>query len=143
MDCVLERPVQPQTPGTIPQLQSGSRLREADNLQRYAIVFFISLAVLTAGIAADQTRRLDEFLYIGAARAFIAGTPSTNTEHPPFAKYLIALSIKVFGDTPMGYKFPSGIAGALVALSAFGLTLRLTRSLHSAYVRTALISWST
>lgn len=139
MDCVLERPVQPQTPGAIPELQSGTRLREGGNLKRYAIVFFISLAVLTAGIAADQTRRLDEFLYIGAARAFIAGTPSTNTEHPPFAKYLIALSIKVFGDTPMGYKFPSGIAGALVALSAFGLTLRLTRSLHSAYVAWLLL----
>src|SRR5208282_5780878 len=93
----------------------------------------------TAGIAADHAQRLDEILYISAARAFIAGTPTTNTEHPPFAKYLIALSIQIFGNTPMGYRFASGIAGALVALSGFGLTLRLTRSLHSAYVAWLLL----
>ncbi len=139
MDCALERHVHQPTRGTIPQMQRDARLHLGDHLKRYAIVFVISLAVLTAGIAADQAQRLDELVYIGAARAFIAGTPSTNTEHPPFAKYLIALSIKIFGDTPLGHKFSSGVAGALIALSGFGLALRLTRSLRSAYVAWLLL----
>jgi dolichyl-phosphate-mannose-protein mannosyltransferase len=116
------------------QLQSAALLPERRFLTRYAILFFVSLAILTAGISADHSWKLDEYLYVSAARAFIAGVPSPNIEHPPFAKYLIALSIKIFGDNPLGYRFSSGMAGALVALSAFGITLRLTRSLHSACV---------
>ena len=143
MDCALEPPAQNQTRRTTDnnpdQLQTSAHSSASHNLKRYVAVFFISLAILTAGIASDHTPRLDEGNYIGAAHAFIAGSPSTNTEHPPFAKYLIALSITIFGDTPMGYKFSSGLAGALVALSAFGLTLRLTRSLHSAYITWLLV----
>lgn len=112
--------------------------RTAD-LFRYLALFLVSLAILTAGISADHTWRLDEHLYVDAADAFLAGAPSTNIEHPPFAKYLIALSIRIFGDTPLGYRFASGLAGALIALSGFGLTLRLTRSLHSAYVAWVLL----
>jgi 4-amino-4-deoxy-L-arabinose transferase-like glycosyltransferase len=117
-----------------PQLQSAALLPERRLLTRYAIVFFVSLVILTAGISAGHSWKLDEFLYVSAARAFIAGAPSPNIEHPPFAKYLIALSIKIFGDNPLGYRFFSGMAGALAALSAFGIALHLTRTLHSAYV---------
>jgi dolichyl-phosphate-mannose-protein mannosyltransferase len=117
-----------------PQLQSAALLPERRLLTRYAIIFFVSLVILTAGISADHSWKLDEFLYVSAARAFIAGAPSPNIEHPPFAKYLIALSIKIFGDNPPGFRFFSGIAGALIALSAFGIALRVTRSLHSAYI---------
>ena len=108
-------------------------------LTRYCAVFFISLAILTGGLASDHTPALDEHLYTSAAQAFLAGAPSTNIEHPPFAKYLIALSIKIFGDNFLGYRFSSGLAGALIALSGFGLTLRLTRTLHSAYIAWILL----
>lgn len=81
----------------------------------------------------------DESAYVGAARTFIAGTPSTNPEHPPLAKYFIALSIKEFGDAPFGWRFPSAIAGAFLALSLFGLTFRLTRSWHSSSVAWLLV----
>jgi len=103
-------------------------------LKQYAIVFFASLAILGAGIAANPSFTFDEFSYIGAARNFIAGTPSMNPEHPPLAKYLMALSITLLGDRALGWRLPSAIAGAMVAVSAFGLTLRLSRSLHTAYI---------
>jgi dolichyl-phosphate-mannose-protein mannosyltransferase len=106
---------------------------------RYLAVFLISLAILTAGVGSDRTPGIDEHVYVSAAEAFLAGVPSTNIEHPPFAKYLIALSIRIFGDTPLGYRFFSGLAGALIVLSAFGLTLQLTRSLHSAYIAWVLM----
>lgn len=107
--------------------------------KRYAMVFLVSLAILSIGIGANPLFQLDEVFYVGAARNFIAGTPSINPEHPPLAKYLIALSILALGDRPLSWRFPSALAGALVALCAFGLTLRLTRSLHSAYIAWALL----
>ena len=139
MDGTLEQPVHNASRGAMPDLQKAVPFRLADNLKHYIAVFCVSLAILTAGVAADHTQRMDELLYINAARAFIAGTPSTNIEHPPFAKYLIAISIKIFGDTPLGYRFSSGLAGALIALSGFGLTLRLTRSRHSATIAWLLL----
>ena len=108
-------------------------------MKRYAMVFLVSLAILTVGIAANPQFLSDEVFYVGAAHSFIAGTASVNPEHPPLAKYLIALSIKIFGDGALAWRFPSALAGALAALAAFGLTLRLTRSLHSAYVAWGLL----
>ena len=105
----------------------------------YALVFFVSLGILTIGISGDGFYKIDEGLYTGAARNFLAAGPSMVREHPPLAKYLIALSIKFFGDRPLGWRFPSALAGAAVALSAFGLTLQLARSLHSAYIAWLLI----
>jgi dolichyl-phosphate-mannose-protein mannosyltransferase len=107
-------------------------------LQRYAMVFLVSLGILLAGISSAPIE-FDEPAYVGAARNFIAGTASVNPQHPPLAKYFIALSIKLFGDYSFGWRFPSAIAGALLALSAFGLTYALTRNLHTSYVAWLLI----
>lgn len=103
------------------------------------MIFVISLAILLAGIAASSNLLPDEVFYIGAAHNLISGADSTNPEHPPLGKYWIALSIKVFGDSPMGWRFPSALAGALLALCAFGLTERMTGSLHTAYIAWALL----
>jgi 4-amino-4-deoxy-L-arabinose transferase-like glycosyltransferase len=102
------------------------------------MVFLVSLAILVGGIS-SAPMTYDEPAYVGAARNFIAGTASVNPEHPPLAKYFIALSIQVFGDYSFGWRFPSALAGALLALSVFGLTLTLTGSLHTSYVAWLLI----
>jgi dolichyl-phosphate-mannose-protein mannosyltransferase len=107
-------------------------------LHRYALVFAVSLAIVVFRVS-TAPMMFDESAYVGAARNFIAGTASTNPEHPPLAKYFIALSIKVFGDAPFGWRFPSAIAGAFLALSLFGLTFRLARSWHSSLVAWLLV----
>ncbi len=106
---------------------------------RYAMVFLISLSILVIGIS-NASIMFDEWAYVSAARNFIAGTPSVNPQHPPLAKYFIALSIKVFGDYPFGWRFPSAVAGALLALSIFGLTFRLTGNLHLHLQRLRVLS---
>ncbi len=102
------------------------------------MVFFISLAILVIGISAAPMV-FDEPAYVGAARNLLAGTPSINPEHPPLAKYFIALSIATFGDSAFAWRFPSALAGALLALSMFGLTFAMTRNLRTCYVAWLLI----
>ncbi len=132
---IVPSPPRPQTQ----QTQTSFYPQEVVHWVRFAAIFLISLAVLTAGVASDHTLKLDELLYINAAKAFLAGAPTPNTEHPPFAKYPIAAAIRVFGETPLGFRFASGLAGALIALSGFGLALRFTRSLHTAYIAWLLL----
>jgi len=114
-------------------------LTSTARLIRYAAVFLISLAILSSRLGTDPARDTDEQNYLRAAQAFLAGAPSTNIEHPPCAKYLIALSIGIFGNTLLGFHFSSTLAGAFIALAAFGIALRLTRSLHSACVAWVLM----
>lgn len=62
----------------------------------------------------------DEGFYITDARRFLAGTPLLNPEHPPLGKWLIGLSIRVFGDDALGWRMPS-----LLAITASITTLPL------------------
>ena len=74
----------------------------------------------------------DEAYYVNAARRLLgwtvsAGSPyadapsglDPNSEHPPLGKVLIAASMRVFGDDPLGWRFPSLVAGLVVILAIY------------------------
>jgi len=49
-----------------------------------------------------------------------------NLEHPPLAKYLIILSMLVFGDNPLTWRLPSIIAGVFTVFFTYLAALALT-----------------
>lgn len=53
----------------------------------------------------------DEVHYLPAARALLDMSGPANREHPMLAKELMALSIAVFGDRPLGWRLMSVVAG--------------------------------
>lgn len=55
----------------------------------------------------------DEIHYLPAARALLDGTGWLNREHPMVGKEILAASIAVFGDNPLGWRLPSALAGTL------------------------------
>jgi len=99
------------------------------------IVAGVSFCLLIIGIGNLHVEFGDEVYYRDATHAFLAGIPTTERDHhPPLAKYFMAASIKTFGDNPVGWRFPSVLAGTLLALAIFGVTYKLTGEKRTAYI---------
>ena len=63
----------------------------------------------------------DEFYYVPAARATFGAFERINGEHPLFAKWLIGLSMSLFGNTPWGWRVLSTVAGTATILAVFSI----------------------
>jgi dolichyl-phosphate-mannose-protein mannosyltransferase len=92
------------------------------------IIFFAAHFALLAGVTTPDKFYFDEVHYVPAARQMLEpalSAPLLNPMHPPLAKQLIALSIKGFGDTPLGWRYPGVLFGSLsiVAMYLCGLAL--------------------
>lgn len=78
------------------------------------------LALCLVGLSIPTKPYFDEIHYLPAARQYLdAAGQYLNPEHPPLGKQLIALGIAWLGETPLGWRIMSALAGTL-ALFAFG-----------------------
>jgi dolichyl-phosphate-mannose--protein O-mannosyl transferase len=92
------------------------------------ILFLVAHIALLVGLTTPEKLYFDEVHYVPAARQMlepVMEAPILNPMHPPLAKQLIALSIRSFGDTPLGWRYPAALFGALaiVAMYFCGLAL--------------------
>jgi dolichyl-phosphate-mannose--protein O-mannosyl transferase len=81
----------------------------------------------------------DEVYYVPAGKDIFGLAARTNEEHPPFAKWLIGLSIAVFGDNPIGWRALSTVAGVVTMLSIYAIALKLFGEVRTA-VTAALLA---
>lgn len=68
----------------------------------------------------------DEAYYIPAARKYLAGE-AVNNEHPPIAKFMIVLSILIFGDNPLGWRFFPSLMFSISVMAVGYIAHHLTR----------------
>jgi dolichyl-phosphate-mannose-protein mannosyltransferase len=92
------------------------------------IIFLVSHFALLVGVTTPEKFYFDEVHYVPAARQMlepVMPSPMLNPMHPPLAKQLIALSIRTFGDGPLGWRYPGVLFGslAIVAMYFCGLAL--------------------
>ena len=103
------------------------------------------LVVLGAHVAIGNLPRngfiFDEAFYVPAARCLLTGQVC-NTEHPPLAKALIALSIKAFGDEGIAWRLPSILFGTMAIAFLYFLTRRLADK-KTALLAAFLLSFET
>ena len=76
----------------------------------------------------------DEVYYVDGARDLlkygveVTGSKPEFIVHPPLGKWLIALGIKVFGDSGFGWRFTTALVGSLMILLVALIAQRLFRS---------------
>jgi dolichyl-phosphate-mannose-protein mannosyltransferase len=80
-----------------------------------ALVFF---ALVLNRLAIPARPMFDEIHYLPAARRLIALTSRLNPEHPLLGKEFIALGMTLFGDTPLGWRMPNAVLGAIGLFAA-------------------------
>ena len=88
----------------------------------------------------------DEVYYVDGARDFLSfGVELDNSQaefvvHPPLGKWAIAAGIKVFGDTPFGWRFSAALVGTLSILVVFLIAQKLFNSFFISMCCTVLMS---
>jgi dolichyl-phosphate-mannose--protein O-mannosyl transferase len=103
-------------------------------------ILLITLILRLPLLTTVATPLFDESFYLPAARAFLAGQPDPNFDQPPLAKCLIAGSIALFGDGPLGWRLPSLIAGVASVALLYMIALRLTKSTKTATIAALLLA---
>ncbi len=90
----------------------------------YALLFVAGLTILVGwwarvfDITFPNKRMWDEIYFPVFARDYLKGVPFFDL-HPPLGKFILAVSIAIFGDDPLGWRFMPAVFGcALVVLAA-------------------------
>ena len=95
-------------------------------------LFFFSQIFFLVHIGYPEGYNFDEITYIPAAKQFLHQEVKEikNWEHPPLAKELMAVGIKIFGDKPLGWRYMSTLFGSLtlVGMYLWALVLFKNRS---------------
>lgn len=89
------------------------------------ILFVGSVVFFLYNIQYPSSKNFDEFHYIPSALQWISLSENQNWEHPPFAKLLISVGIRWFGDNPLGWRFMSVIFGGLTLVGMYRLAYEL------------------
>jgi hypothetical protein len=107
------------------------------------IFFFTAHLALPVGVTIPEKFVFDEVHYVPAARQMLEADmsqPMLNPMHPPLAKQLIALSIRSFGDGPLGWRYPAVLFGSLAIVAVYLCGLALFAS-EGAAIASALLAF--
>lgn len=94
------------------------------------------------GIEQPTALNFDEFHYVPAARALLAGSTPINLEHPPLAKSIIAQGMAWLGDTPAGWRLMSTVFGAFTVFAMYSWAMSLFSSVPIAVFVALLTMWN-
>ncbi|GMN12765.1 glycosyltransferase family 39 protein [Altererythrobacter sp. MTPC7] len=111
---------------------------EKDPLGPILAICAIFLCGVLWRITTPSQLYFDEIHYVPAARILLDLEGWPNAEHPPLGKLIIAASIAVFGDTPLGWRLPSAVTGT-IALFAFARALWFASERRAATIGYALL----
>jgi dolichyl-phosphate-mannose--protein O-mannosyl transferase len=106
-----------------------------------AAIFVVAHLLLMIGLTTPDKIAFDEVHYVPAAKQLLEKgpyEPLLNPMHPPLAKQFMALSIRVFGDNPLGWRYPSAVFGALAIVAMYLCGLALFASQGAALATAAL-----
>lgn len=104
-------------------------------------IFVAAHLLLMIGLTTPGKIAFDEVHYVPAAKQLLEKGPHApllNPMHPPLAKEFMAASIGIFGDNPLGWRYPSVVFGALAIVAIYLCGLALFASQGAALAAAAL-----
>jgi predicted membrane-bound dolichyl-phosphate-mannose-protein mannosyltransferase len=104
-------------------------------------VLLIALILRLAYLNAIASMVFDENFYIPAAKQILAAGIDPNIEHPPLAKFILAASIWLFGDSPLSWRVFPVLFGLAAATFFYFIALELTRNKRLAALSAALLAF--
>lgn len=96
------------------------------------LLALIGELLFAAHLGQPNQLMFDEVHYVPAAREVFGLTHPVNEEHPMLAKWLIGLSMAIFGDNPVGWRALSTLAGVATMLSIYAIALKLFDDVRTA-----------
>ncbi|MCM2278300.1 MAG: phospholipid carrier-dependent glycosyltransferase [Oligoflexia bacterium] len=96
------------------------------------LLYLLSQIFFLINIQFPRGHDFDEFHYVPSAKQFLELRENQNYEHPPLAKELMAVSIGIWGDRPIGWRFMSTVFGALTLVGMYLWALALFRNERAA-----------
>jgi dolichyl-phosphate-mannose-protein mannosyltransferase len=96
------------------------------------LIGLVAQLVFAAGVTTPRILVFDEIHYVPAARILMELRGPWNIEHPLLGKTLIALGITLFGDTPLGWRALSTVAGTASVMGLFAAAWHLFRNTRTA-----------
>jgi dolichyl-phosphate-mannose-protein mannosyltransferase len=85
----------------------------------------ITLALHFSVINLPPETMLDEKYYVGDARSVLQGEDGMRIEPPPLGQLIVLAGVRIFGDTPLGWRFFSVIFGSLSILLIYLISRQL------------------
>lgn len=102
----------------------------------FGLALVLIFAALTRFMSLGRPGELvfDEVYYVDGARDYLKSGVELDKGaaefivHPPVGKWAIALGIKIFGDTPFGWRFSAAVVGLLSIALIFAIAKKLFQS---------------
>lgn len=133
-------------PNEEPSTEARASWTQADT---FAVTAITVAAAVIRLVRLDDPKVLvfDETYYAKDACFYVTSSPTlcgidieSTLVHPPLAKWLLALGIRLFGYDSFGWRISAAIAGTLTVLLLFLLARRLLRSTVAASLTAGLLA---
>ncbi len=131
----------PNPEAIVPEPSTRSSAPPADPRPPWTPIEILSLAVLVIVGAGLRFWNLgepaeivfDETYFVEQGRQYLSGIDFMDP-HPPFAKWMIATGIAIFGDNPFGWRFMNAVTGTVLIGLMYLLGRELFRHRIAAFV---------
>ena len=102
-----------------------------------------ALFLFLMGIGKPAALYFDEGYFVPEARAFILHAPNPNPQapplgKPPLGKLIMAVGMKVAGDSPFGWRVTAALCGALTLVAVYLWTYLLLHDARLAWIASGL-----
>ncbi|HEV2569360.1 glycosyltransferase family 39 protein [Sphingomonas sp.] len=109
-----------------------SRFERLTAAQMASLLILVAALLFFVRLDDPALLMFDEVYYVPAGKDVFDMVRRSNQEHPLFAKWLIGLSVAIFGDSPIGWRALASVAGIATMVSIYVIALKLFGDVRTA-----------